>query len=115
MAGFSIGEVEEITGVKAHTLRYWEEVIPSISPTKNFSGRRIYSNTDIQTICRLNYLITEKKFTIEGARNQMIAELSLSEVGQKLIPEINSIRSDLLELYSLIAGCAKGKVNDTKD
>ena len=25
---YSIGEVEDLTGIKAHVLRYWEEVIP---------------------------------------------------------------------------------------
>ena len=34
MAGYLIGEVEEITGVKAHVLRYWEEVIPGIAPKR---------------------------------------------------------------------------------
>ena len=25
---YSIGEIEELSGVKSHILRYWEEVIP---------------------------------------------------------------------------------------
>ncbi len=109
MAGFSIGEVEEITGVKAHTLRYWEEVIPSFSPSKGDGGRRYYTKTDIQLIFRLNYLITEKKFTIEGARNQIISDASLSSLAQTVIPEINSMRSDLLDLYTKIREKRKGK------
>lgn len=31
---YTIGEIEEITGVKAHILRYWEEVIPGFAPQK---------------------------------------------------------------------------------
>ncbi len=109
MAGFSIGEVEDITGVKAHTLRYWEEVIPSFSPSKGDGGRRSYTKTDIQLIFRLNHLITEKKFTIEGARNQLISESALSPLEQTTIPEINSMRSDLLDLYSALKEKRKGK------
>ena len=55
MASFSIGEVEELTGIKSHVLRYWEEIIPSLSPQKDFSGRRIYSSRDLQIIFRLKY------------------------------------------------------------
>ncbi len=110
MAGFSIGEVEEITGVKAHTLRYWEEVIPSFSPAKGDGGRRLYTKTDIQLIFRLNFLISEKKFTIEGARNQLISEASLPPLAQSTIPEINSMRSELLDLFSHIRAKKKGKI-----
>ena len=35
MASYSIGEMEELTGIKAHVLRYWEEVIPSLAPKKD--------------------------------------------------------------------------------
>ena len=74
MALFSIGEVEKITGVKAHILRYWEEVVPSITPQKDIGGRRTYSIREVQIIMRLRYLIQKKKYSIEGARNQIIAE-----------------------------------------
>ena len=54
-------EYEELTGIKAHVLRYWEEVIPSIAPKKDLGGRRIYSQRNLETILRLKYLIYEKK------------------------------------------------------
>ena len=41
MASYSIGEMEELTGIKAHVLRYWEEVIPSLAPKKDLGGRRV--------------------------------------------------------------------------
>ncbi len=109
MPGFSIGEVEEVTGVKAHTLRYWEEVIPSFSPSKGDGGRRLYTKTDIQLILRLNHLINEKKYTIEGARNQIISEASLTGLAQTTIPKIHQMRSELLDLYSEIRSKRKGK------
>ena len=77
MATYSIGEIEELTGIKAHVLRYWEEVIPGFAPKKDMGGRRVYFDRDIQTIMRLKYLIQEKKFTIEGARSELIAEADL--------------------------------------
>ena len=53
MAQYSIGQIEKITGVKPHVLRYWEEVIPSFTPRKEMSGRRIYSQKDLEIILRL--------------------------------------------------------------
>lgn len=52
MASYSIGEIEKFTGVKAHVLRYWEEVIPSIAPKKDLGGRRAYSQKNLQQIMR---------------------------------------------------------------
>ena len=63
---YSIGQVEEITGVKAHVLRYWEEIIPGFAPQKDIGGRRIYSQRELELVMRLKFLIYEKKFTIEG-------------------------------------------------
>ena len=62
---YSIGEVEELTGIKAHVLRYWEEVIPGFAPQKDMGGRRTYTQREIEMIFRLKYLINEKKFTAE--------------------------------------------------
>ena len=106
MAGYLIGEVEEITGVKAHVLRYWEEVIPGIAPKKDLGGRRVYSSRDVQTIMRLKFLIQEKKFTIEGARSELIAESDLyanaAYEATSALETITEIRSSLTDLYLLV-------------
>ena len=105
MASFTIGEVEELTGIKSHILRYWEEVIPSLAPKKDIGGRRSYSSRDLQIIFRLKYLIQEKKFTIEGARNQLIEDagnLAEQNNSSDLILQINEIRGELLETYLLV-------------
>lgn len=108
MAQYTIGEVEEITGVKPHILRYWEEVIPSIAPQKNIGGRRMYSLRDVQLIMRLRYLIQEKKFTIEGARNCLLEDAAIISNVQdnnygnlaEALTLINELRSDLISLFT---------------
>ncbi len=67
MAEFSIGEVERLTGLKAHVLRYWEEVIPFVRPRKDDQGHRFYRQRDVELITRIKYLVQEKKYTLEGA------------------------------------------------
>lgn len=105
MTEFSIGDVEELTGIKAHVLRYWEEVIPSITPKKT-SGRRVYTKRDVLLIFRLKYLIQEKKFTIEGARNRLIEESSdentvINSDGKyiHIHQSFNELRIELIDLY----------------
>lgn len=101
MADFSIGEVEALTGVKAHVLRYWEEIVPSLSPQKDIGGRRAYSSRDVQVIFRLKYLIQEKKFTIEGARNHLILEADTTPRTADMLQQINELRGDILSLYKI--------------
>jgi DNA-binding transcriptional MerR regulator len=98
-----IGEVESILGVKAHVIRYWEKEIPLIQPEKNkYNGRMRYSRKDIQLLLRLKYLLYEKKFTVEGAREQLYRELSDGNFQKReLRAEIASLRSDLLDIYFL--------------
>lgn len=104
MAQYSIGQVEKISGVKAHVLRYWEEVIPSITPRKDMSGRRVYSYRDLEIILRLKYLIQTKKFTIEGAKNQLIEDAQKIQRNPEAVMTVREIRSDLSNLYfSLLA------------
>jgi DNA-binding transcriptional MerR regulator len=103
MKTFSIGEVEEITGIKSHVLRYWEEVMPSFAPQKDLGNRRAYTMRDIQNIRRLNYLINEKKFTIEGARAQLIAEAGMAHTGDgqtaTAMQALYELKQSLTDLY----------------
>lgn len=104
---YSIGQVEELTGVKAHVLRYWEEVIPGFAPEKDIGGRRIYSERELELVMRLKYLIQEKKFTIEGARNQIIEDADAVNDNADLIKEIHDLRRDLTQLYMYVKGEGK--------
>lgn len=99
MGEFSIGEVEKLTGIKSHILRYWEEVVPSLTPQKDCGGRRTYTNRDVQLILRLKYLIQTKKYTIEGARNQLISDIDMDEQTSNIMQTLNELRAELLTLY----------------
>ncbi|MBR4180122.1 MAG: MerR family transcriptional regulator [Treponema sp.] len=96
---YSIGEVEELTGIKAHVLRYWEEVVPGFSPQKDMGGRRTYTQREVEIIFRLKYLINEKKFTAEGAGQQILEESQALEENADLIRQIHEARSELADTY----------------
>lgn len=102
MRTYSIGEVEEIAGVKAHVLRYWEDVIPGFAPEKDIGGRRIYNQWELELVLRLKYLVYEKKFTIEGARNQILDDADSVNKNLELMNKIHLLRGELTELYLCI-------------
>lgn len=99
---YTIGDIEELTGVKAHILRYWEEVIPGFTPQKDAGGRRIYSQHELDLIFRLKYLITEKKFTAEGAGQQILEEAQIVQDNIEIIRAIRETKSLLSQIYMKI-------------
>ncbi len=96
MASYSIGDVEKLTGIKAHVLRYWEKEIPLLQPKKDHFGRRIYSSRDLRIVMRLRHLLYVRRFTIQGAQEQLADELVQH---QDIRAYIDEIRSDLIGLY----------------
>ena len=68
---YSISEVAEITGVKAHVLRYWEGEFPSLKPRKTRTGSRRYRSQDIEEILGIKDLLYEQGFKIAGARKML--------------------------------------------
>ena len=68
---FTIGEVSELCGVKAHVLRYWEQEFSQLKPVKRRGNRRYYQHHEVLLIRRIRELLYEQGFTISGARNQL--------------------------------------------
>ncbi len=96
---YTIGQIEDLTGVKAHVLRYWEEVVPGFTPRKDMSGRRLYTQREVDLILRLKYLINEKKFTAEGAGRQIMEEAQAVQDNADLINQIRETRQLLTQMY----------------
>lgn len=76
---YSISEVCKLTGLKSYVLRYWETEFRELKPPKNRAGNRTYRKKDIDTINKIKELLYDKKFTIEGARNQLAITPQTSE------------------------------------
>ncbi len=96
---YTIGEVEELSGIKQNILRYWETVIPGFAPRKDLGGRRVYTERDFEIVLRLKHLIYERKFTIEGARNEILHESQAYENNAEAMNTIRELRTELTKLY----------------
>lgn len=68
---FTIGEVSELCGVKAHVLRYWEQEFTQLRPVKRRGNRRYYQHHEVLLVRRIRQLLYEDGFTISGARNRL--------------------------------------------
>ncbi len=68
---FTIGEVSELCGVKAHVLRYWEQEFTQLRPVKRGGNRRYYQHHEVLLIRRIRQLLYEDGFTISGARGRL--------------------------------------------
>jgi len=109
MASYTTGDIERLLRVKAHVIRYWEKEVPLIQPVKDVNGRRIYRDRDLQIFFRLRYLLYDRRFTLEGARDQLYRELAGEY--QDLRGHISSLRSELLDLFFFV----RAKENDRKE
>ncbi|HLT95056.1 MAG TPA: MerR family transcriptional regulator, partial [Membranihabitans sp.] len=47
---YSIGDLEKITGIKAHTIRMWERRYDLIKPNRTKSNVRMYSQADMEKL-----------------------------------------------------------------
>ncbi len=75
MKTVGIGEAARLLEVKPHVLRYWESELPQLAPRKGRTGRREYSARDLQLLLRLKHLLHERRYTLEGARRELWAEI----------------------------------------
>ena len=103
---FSIGEVCELTGLKAHVLRYWESQFRFLSPAKNRSGNRVYQRKEIELILLVKHLLYTEKYTIDGARQKLnehrkageLRHVSRTALGTETLESIEHDLRDLLRL-----------------
>ena len=68
---FKIGEVADLAGVEQHVLRYWEDELDALKPTKNKVGQRLYQKKDVVLVLEIKRLLYDEKFTIAGAKNKL--------------------------------------------
>lgn len=56
MQYFSIKDVENLSGIKAHTLRIWEKRYQLVFSKRKHNNHRYFDNDDLKTILRITYL-----------------------------------------------------------
>ncbi len=82
--GHPIGVAAKKTGISPHLIRMWERRYAAVIPHRTETGRRLYSDNDIE---RLDLL---KRATVEGQTISQIAQLSADQLRELIPPDISS-------------------------
>ncbi len=104
---FTIGEVSELCGVKAHVLRYWEQEFTQLKPVKRGGNRRYYQHHEVLLIRRIRELLYEEGFTISGARSRLDQQHLETRQAEKtlvanVVPHDYNMRHELQDILSFL-------------
>ncbi len=105
---FTIGEVSELCGVKAHVLRYWEQEFTQLKPVKRGGNRRYYQHHEVLLIRRIRQLLYEDGFTISGARSRLDQlatkheEIRIPTVATKIVFNATELRREISEVLAIL-------------
>ena len=102
MGAYYIKDLESITGIKAHTIRIWEQRYNLVIPKRTATNIRFYDDEDVKLL--LNIALLNKK----GLKISKIANLSISEIHSEALEKCKKrndnddlINSLLLATYNL--------------
>ncbi len=92
---FTIGEVAEELGVATSLIRFWEGEFDIIKPKKNRKGNRQFTKDDIQNVKLIYYLVKEKGFTLQGARDFIKSDIEAATNKVELIESLKQVKTFL--------------------
>ena len=118
MDSFTIKDLENITGIKAHTIRIWEQRYHFLKPKRTETNIRFYSNEELKKLLRIS-LLNKYGFKIslldkmnEGELENKIHSLTQLEAQQeRIVNELVEcmIEVDLERLESILEGYIQSK------
>jgi len=100
MAQYSIKDVELLSGVKAHTLRIWEQRYDFLKPNRTETNIRYYTDSQLKNILNVSLL------NRHGMRISKIAELNGEQIAEQVlkVAEANQEPDVLLDalIYAMV-------------
>lgn len=79
MNGFTIKDVENLSGIKAHTIRIWEQRYGFLKPQRTGTNIRYYSNEELRVVLNISLL---NKF---GYKISHINKMGQEEIREKIL------------------------------
>ena len=96
MNAFTIKDLENLTGIKAHTIRIWEQRYSFLKPNRTNTNIRYYTNEELKKI--LNIALLNKY----GYKISHIDRMSEPEINEKIITLNNSLAQQERVINDLI-------------
>lgn len=98
---WTIGEVADRLGVNTSLIRYWEKEFGTVKPKRTGKGDRLYTSKEIEQLERIQHLVKEQGFTLQGAKAQLRnADMppATSDERDEIRKRLESVRSGLIAL-----------------
>lgn len=76
---FTIRDIENLTGIKAHTIRIWEQRYQLLKPARKTGNHRLYSNDDLKQMLKVATLYHN------GYKISTIARLSTEQISRQTL------------------------------
>ncbi len=84
---YSIKDLEHLSGIKAHTLRMWEQRYGVIEPHRTDTNIRYYLDEDLKRLLNISILVKH------GIRISKVSKMSSKEMHEKVL-ELSSYKGD---------------------
>ncbi|MFD2201634.1 MerR family transcriptional regulator [Shivajiella indica] len=102
MSTYSIKDLEQLSGIKAHTLRIWEQRYNLLSPKRTDTNIRYYDDADLKLILNVAFL-NDNGFKISKIAGMSEAEMrkevvSLTEKNLTHDDQINALTICMIEM-----------------
>jgi len=88
MKTYHINELEQLTGIKAHTIRIWEKRYNLVTPERTTTNRRNYDDDQVRKLLNVATLLSQ------GFKISKIAALSENEINTQLQKEVRNETKD---------------------
>jgi DNA-binding transcriptional MerR regulator len=86
---FAIKDIENLSGVKAHTIRIWEKRYELFEPKRTDTNIRFYTVADLKKILNVSLLVGK------GRKISKISKLSNDELREEVVLEITNSTSSM--------------------
>ena len=104
MSAFTIKDLENLSGIKAHTIRMWEQRYNLLKPQRSCTNIRYYSNEELKTLLNIallnkyGYKISHIDKMCQEEMCQKILSLQDTEAVQEMI--VNELVQDMVDLQT---------------
>lgn len=96
MGKYSIKDLESLSGVKAHTIRIWEQRYNLLHPSRTPTNIRYYTDDDLKTLLNVSLL------NRHGIKISSIAHMNRNEMGEKVLSYTSASSDEDLLTDSLL-------------
>ncbi len=95
---YKIGEVAKAFEVNTSLIRFWENEFDVLKPKKNKKGNRLFTQDDLKNLKLIYFLVKEKGFTLDGAKNKLKENPKKVKSNHNIILRLEQIKNELTQI-----------------